>query len=87
MNNDIQKSIVDSIKIIGKTELDKIGYTITRTGRVEKVEQEEYTVNIMESSFTCHALLHLQGMLKVGDVVMIQFPSNDSSNKTIINKV
>lgn len=87
MDKAIQQSIFEAIKVVTESELKKVGYTMTRTGVLKSIDGYNFTVEMMGEDFDCRPLYHLIGNLKVGDVVLIQQPSNDASARYIVSRL
>lgn len=87
MEEELQSNLIEAIKVVAKAEMDKTGYTITNIGVVKDIDNESAVVEILGENYTCRPLLHIMGSIKIGNIVLVQKPSNDNSLRYIIDVI
>lgn len=83
--NDSQNEIISAINIITDDKVASAQYDKTVKGTLKEINETKATVTIDGSDYICDIKSGIN--IQVGDVVMVTFLQNDSSNKYIDGKL
>lgn len=87
MSDDIQKSLIDAIKILVDAQLQNTEYTSSHIALVKEVNGFNCVVEIFGSDTQAKLAEHLHTLIKVNDIVLVQDLYNNNVKKFIVSKI
>ncbi|MCC3687534.1 hypothetical protein [Bacillus cereus] len=87
MEKNLQESLIEAIQIMVDEAVKNTSYTSSHIGVVRQVNGFACMVEIYGSETECKLMEHLQSIIKVGDIVVVQDLYNDNNKKFVQSKI
>lgn len=77
-------SLLEGVQFLIEKAVDKASFDKTYRGYISEVKGNKYTVVIENMAYPETQTINADAKLSVGDVVLVLFPRNSSSNRIIL---
>lgn len=87
MNQELQNSLIETIKIVAGERLKNVNFTKSYTGLVKEMYDNVAVVEIFESDYECMIPHNLSSYIEKNDIVIVQDISNNRFKKIVLGVI